>query len=114
MEHKLTDRETKTAGKLLRAIREAGGMTQVEVAARMGIAQTELSRLETGRRRIKVEDLPPWAAALGLTRPQLQKEALAVFGVDSHTQRAFARALAAAQPWTARSGAGEPTAGDSA
>lgn len=49
----------------LRQARQAAGMTQVELAARLGKRQAYVSRCELGERRLDVIELLEWADALG-------------------------------------------------
>lgn len=44
-------------GELLRKAREAAGFTQREVARRLDVNQSRISRMETGNRRISAEEL---------------------------------------------------------
>lgn len=71
-----TDRarsETRTAqlatalrvGIAIRDARETAAITQTELAARMGVAQSALSRIEAGRANITIEMLTRIATALG-------------------------------------------------
>lgn len=53
-------------GILVRDVREQRGLTQTELASRIGIAQSALSRIEAGRHNISVEMLARIAAALDL------------------------------------------------
>lgn len=53
-------------GILVRDVREQMGLTQTELAARIGIAQSALSRIEAGRHNVSVEMLARIAAALDL------------------------------------------------
>ena len=52
-------------GMAIRDAREEGGLTQTELAARMGVAQSALSRIEAGRANITLEMLTRIATALG-------------------------------------------------
>ncbi len=52
-------------GVAIRDAREEAGLTQTELAARMGVAQSALSRIEAGRANITVEMLTRIASALG-------------------------------------------------
>lgn len=49
---------------LLRSTREACGVTQVELAERTGMRQTDISKTERGVRRLDVVELHGWLAAL--------------------------------------------------
>jgi ribosome-binding protein aMBF1 (putative translation factor) len=52
-------------GMAIRDAREEAALTQTELAARMGVAQSALSRIEAGRANITVEMLTRIASALG-------------------------------------------------
>jgi transcriptional regulator with XRE-family HTH domain len=56
------------------AARKASGITQVQLAETLGIAQQTLARYELGRLRIAVAMLPPLARALGVTVEELMGE----------------------------------------
>ncbi|HEX6257424.1 MAG TPA: helix-turn-helix transcriptional regulator [Euzebyales bacterium] len=47
--------------------RRAAGLSQTEVAARMGTSQSAVARLEAGRGDVRVSTLERYAQALGLT-----------------------------------------------
>lgn len=49
----------------LRAAREAAGLTQADVAERLGVPQTFVSKVETGERRIDPFELMELAALYG-------------------------------------------------
>lgn len=51
----------------LRAARDAAGLTQQELANRLGEHQTLVSKVERGVRRLDVVELRLWTAALGTT-----------------------------------------------
>lgn len=51
----------------LRAAREAAGVTQEALAARLQVHQTLISKSETGARRLDVIELQAWLAALDLS-----------------------------------------------
>ena len=57
---------------LARAWREYLGLTQVEVAARMGISQAALSQMESGEKKLRKASLEKLAQALGVTVEQLR------------------------------------------
>jgi transcriptional regulator with XRE-family HTH domain len=52
---------------LLRALRREAGLTQVEVAKRLDVPQSFVSKYETGERRLDVVELQHVAAAIGTT-----------------------------------------------
>lgn len=57
--------EFNLARKLI-AARAAAGLSQAEVAERMGTKQSEVSRIEGGRQNITVEKLSQFAEAVGV------------------------------------------------
>jgi transcriptional regulator with XRE-family HTH domain len=55
-------------GQLVRALaaqRQAAGLSQTEVAARMGTSQSAVARLETGTADVRASTLERYAAAVG-------------------------------------------------
>lgn len=52
-------------GLVLRQIRERKGLRQGDVAQRLDVSQSMLSRMEAGRQRLDVVMLTRWAEALG-------------------------------------------------
>ncbi|MCP3797964.1 helix-turn-helix domain-containing protein [Allokutzneria sp. A3M-2-11 16] len=52
---------------LLRELREAAGLTQVQVAARLGVPQSFVSKYEAGDRRLDVFELRQVTEVLGTT-----------------------------------------------
>lgn len=58
-------------GARLRAERERQGLSQTQLAERVGITQVELSRFESGRRRCYLDTAKRLAEALGLTLGRL-------------------------------------------
>lgn len=50
---------------LLRAYRIESGMTQGELAERLGIAQTKVSRIELRERRLDVVEMSSYLCAMG-------------------------------------------------
>lgn len=51
----------------LRAERESRGITQVELAVRLGVDQNFISKCELGGRRLDVLEFRKWCLALGTT-----------------------------------------------
>lgn len=49
----------------LRQMREAAGLTQGELGARLGISKATVSRMENGTRRVQLEVVERWALACG-------------------------------------------------
>ena len=55
------------AGSLILAARLKSGLTQRELADRLGVSQPTVAAYETGRRQPTVPTLMKWLAAAGLT-----------------------------------------------
>lgn len=58
----------------LRRLREAEGMTQLELAMRAGVDAAEISRLEQGRRDPKITTVVRLAAGLGVDAGELVRD----------------------------------------
>lgn len=56
---------------LLRAAREAKGLSQSELAERLGETQPFVSKCETGERRLDIVETRAWCGALGVTLKEL-------------------------------------------
>ncbi len=52
---------------LLRDARKSRDVTQVELAELLGMTQGEISRIETGQRRLDVAELRDYCRALGIS-----------------------------------------------
>lgn len=52
---------------LLKERRRGAGVTQVEMAKRLGITQSAVSKVERGERRLDVIELRRWCQALGIS-----------------------------------------------
>ncbi|MCX5919027.1 MAG: helix-turn-helix transcriptional regulator [Deltaproteobacteria bacterium] len=57
---------------LARAWRDYLGLTQTEIASRMGISQAALSQMESGEKKLRKASLEKLAKALGVTVEQLR------------------------------------------
>jgi len=66
MAHSTHHRRYQGLLRLLRAWREAAGLTQDEIAARLGNTQSFVSKVERGERRLDVVELVEWCEALEL------------------------------------------------
>jgi transcriptional regulator with XRE-family HTH domain len=62
----LPARRKELAGELV-SLRRAAGLSQTEVAARMGTSQSAVARLESGEADLRLSSLERYAAALGRT-----------------------------------------------
>ncbi|MGC1511997.1 MAG: XRE family transcriptional regulator [Acidimicrobiales bacterium] len=85
-------------GETLRVARRADGITQAELAERVGITQAALSRYENDLREPSQENVEAFAVALGVT-PELLTSGQRIRGamaVDAHMRR---RATAPATVW---------------
>lgn len=51
---------------VLRSVREQAGITQQEIAARLGATQSFVSKCERGERRLDIVELRAWCSALGV------------------------------------------------
>jgi transcriptional regulator with XRE-family HTH domain len=58
----------------LREAREAAGLSQIDLALRLGTTQSIVSKCELGRRRLDVIELREWCHALGLPLAQFALE----------------------------------------
>jgi DNA-binding XRE family transcriptional regulator len=70
--HEVVGLTIKKGYTLVRAWREYLGLTQKEVAERMGITQAALSQMESGEKRLRKATLEKLAAALGVGVAQLR------------------------------------------
>jgi transcriptional regulator with XRE-family HTH domain len=62
----MAEHREQLAGELV-ARRQALGLSQTEVAARMGTSQSAVARLESGQGDVRLSTLERYAAALGST-----------------------------------------------
>ncbi|WP_444903837.1 helix-turn-helix domain-containing protein [Microbulbifer sp. CnH-101-E] len=59
--------EAGTLGKRLRNARKLKGMTIAQLAKQLGLAPSQVSKMETGKQKIAAELLPAWCEAVGIT-----------------------------------------------
>lgn len=52
---------------LLRSARESGGLTQGDVALKLGVTQSFVSKCERGERRLDIIEVRAWCIALGVS-----------------------------------------------
>ncbi|QLY30409.1 helix-turn-helix transcriptional regulator [Nocardia huaxiensis] len=67
MEKSIYSAEYQRLCAVLRQLRQDAGLTQVEVAARLDVPQSFVSKYESGERRLDVIELRYVAEALGVT-----------------------------------------------
>jgi DNA-binding XRE family transcriptional regulator len=70
--HEVVGMTIKKGYTLVRAWREYLGLTQTEVARRMGITQAALSQMEAGEKQLRKVTLEKLAAAMGIGVDQLR------------------------------------------
>jgi len=58
-------------GKVLAGTREAAGLKQSEVAARLGLPASHLSKVENGTRRLDVIELMQLSTAIGVSATEI-------------------------------------------
>jgi transcriptional regulator with XRE-family HTH domain len=74
MEKSVHTREYAVLLKLLRETRRAAGVTQVQLAERVGESQSHLSKMERGEVRLDLVQMRTICRALGTTLPALVTE----------------------------------------
>jgi HTH-type transcriptional regulator/antitoxin HipB len=67
----MTSPDQQAVGRALRELRKRAGLTQEQVAARMGTSSTYLSRLEAGQRDIRLSTVLRLLDAVGTDLHQL-------------------------------------------
>ena len=65
MEKSIYTREYNALRRLLREVRRSAGISQAELAARLGETQSEVSKYERGERRLDMVQLRSLCTALG-------------------------------------------------
>ena len=61
----------KVCGGCLARLRRESGLTQVELATRLGVPQSYVSKIETGERSLRAYELFGYATALGISAESL-------------------------------------------
>jgi transcriptional regulator with XRE-family HTH domain len=74
MEKSIYSREYAVLLRLLRAARENSGMTQVDLAKKLKLTQSFVSKVERGDRRLDIVQLRTICNALGLTLRQFVEQ----------------------------------------
>lgn len=59
---------------LLRRTREEGGVTQVELARKLRMTQSTVSKCERGERRLDIIELRRWCRVIGCSLPEFVAE----------------------------------------
>lgn len=66
MQKSIVSREHKVFLACLKEARESSGLTQVDLADRLGMTQSQVSKCERGERRLDLIELHAWCQALGV------------------------------------------------
>ena len=69
MEKSVTSEDYKVLLTCLREARESAGLTQADMAERLGLSQSQVSKCERGERRVDVIELREWCKAIGIGLP---------------------------------------------
>ena len=80
MEKSIYSQEYSRFLELLRDARENKGLTQTEVAQRLGQTQSFVSKVERGERRLDIVELRAFCSALGLSLLKFVEEIERVLG----------------------------------
>ena len=70
MEKTIYTREYDAVVQLLRAARKTVGVTQVELAERLGLTQSLVSKMERGDRRLDIIEVRTICLAIGISFPE--------------------------------------------
>jgi transcriptional regulator with XRE-family HTH domain len=70
MQKSLYNRHYQVMLAMLRDARAAANLTQVELAARLDVSQSDVSKIEQGTRRLDVIELRQWLQAIGIQLPE--------------------------------------------
>lgn len=71
MEKSITTERHRQLAELLRRLREEAELTQVELAERLEVSQSVISKVESGQRRLDLVQIETYAQALGTPLPNL-------------------------------------------
>lgn len=74
MHKSIYTQQYQTLLEILREVRAAVGMTQGDLADRLGMGQSDISKCEMGTRRLDVVELKLWVEALGSDLPSVVRE----------------------------------------
>ena len=70
MEKSIYTREHRVVTRLLKELREASGLTQVQLSLKLGLTQSHYSKMERGETRIDFVQLRAFCLAVGTTLPE--------------------------------------------
>ena len=77
--------QRKQAGAWLRGLREEAGLTQIELAGRMGFKYYAfISQVETGFSRVPTDKMELWANSLGVEPREFVQRLLSFYEPDLH------------------------------
>lgn len=77
--------QRKEAGTWLKELREAAGLTQLDVANRLGFKYYAfVSQVETGFSRVPNEKIEPWAKVLGVDPSTFARRLLSFYEPELH------------------------------
>jgi transcriptional regulator with XRE-family HTH domain len=75
----------KQAGTWLKERRKDAGLSQVELAQRLGLKYyTFISQVENGFGRVPTDTMEAWAAALGISAPDFARQLLVYYEPELH------------------------------
>jgi ribosome-binding protein aMBF1 (putative translation factor) len=74
MHKSIYTRQYQTLLEILREARATAGLTQGDLAERLGMGQSDISKCEIGTRRLDVVELKLWVEALGIELMEVVQE----------------------------------------
>jgi transcriptional regulator with XRE-family HTH domain len=83
MEKTIYTREYETVLRLLREARDQAGLTQIDLAERIGETQSFVSKVERGDRRLDIVELRQFCRAIGLSLAAFVERLEGVLGPDA-------------------------------
>lgn len=86
MEKSIYTAECALLRETLRVARESVGLTQTDVATKLGVTQTFVSKCERGERRLDVIELRNWCRALGMTLGEVVEKLEAAIADSTPTE----------------------------
>jgi transcriptional regulator with XRE-family HTH domain len=79
MEKSIISKDYRLFLDFLKKIRQDVGITQVQIAKKLKVTQSQISKVERGERRIDIIEVRRWARALGLSLPEFAVQMEAYF-----------------------------------